>query len=385
MELITIGIILILSYTVPLVITTFNIVNLFQKNPILEKLIDCLTFILGISLSLILFKSWNPSEYYKAIVLGKTSFQLHSPIAFEHMSTILILATIAIIGYLVLRILKNRLSPIIAIISISAIYIGIALSAVFSIQLFNNIFSGKGEVPNDILYMTLFPLNYVLCSIRLIKQVIRLYIERQNKNDISYQNKILQFCQQVLSESIGWYVLAFIIMIPLLCILLIIMVLFGQMPDSFIRAFTETSDWSLSQKVSPPPIKYEGHYLCTVAVNGHKKVVKPTRAGIRHGVKITVNRQLCIANAFEQLIEERTPKLHRIVRKFYDKYGYPISKHITTPLRADIVYKIMKPLEWLFIIVLYIFDINPENRIAMQYTGNHFDSRKLSFILQNDQ
>ncbi|WP_343073709.1 DUF6688 family protein [Clostridium sp. YIM B02555] len=27
----------------------------------------------------------------------------------------------------------------------------------------------------------------------------------------------------------------------------------------------------------------------------------------------------------------------------------------------------MKPLEWLFLIVLYFCDVNPENRIAVQY------------------
>ncbi|WP_341274143.1 DUF6688 family protein [Clostridium saccharoperbutylacetonicum] len=27
----------------------------------------------------------------------------------------------------------------------------------------------------------------------------------------------------------------------------------------------------------------------------------------------------------------------------------------------------MKPLEWIFLIVLYFCDVNPENRIAVQY------------------
>ena len=27
----------------------------------------------------------------------------------------------------------------------------------------------------------------------------------------------------------------------------------------------------------------------------------------------------------------------------------------------------MKPLEWIFLIVIYLFDANPENRIAIQY------------------
>ena len=80
-----------------------------------------------------------------------------------------------------------------------------------------------------------------------------------------------------------------------------------------------------------------------------------------------VNRQLCVANAFEQLLEERTPKFHRALRKFYDTYGYPISRHIHTALAADFIYLIMKPFEWFFVAVLYLFDERPEDRIARQY------------------
>ena len=114
-------------------------------------------------------------------------------------------------------------------------------------------------------------------------------------------------------------------------------------------------------------MEYEGHYLCTVAAGGHKKVVKPLRFGKRHGAVIIVNRQLCVANAFEDLIHERTPKFHKKVRNFYDTHGYPLSNIITTPLRADIVYVLMKPLEWVFLLVLYTFDTDPEKRISAQY------------------
>jgi hypothetical protein len=146
------------------------------------------------------------------------------------------------------------------------------------------------------------------------------------------------------------------------------MLLFGQKPDSIITAFTNTADWTLSQKIPPPRIDYEGHYLCTVAACGDEKVVKPIRAGKRHGRLIVVNRQLLVANAFEDLIKERTPRFHKIVRTIYDKVGLPISKYINTKKRSNVVYFIMKPLEWLFVIVLYTFDKNPENRIAIQYT-----------------
>ncbi|HNX64697.1 MAG TPA: hypothetical protein PKI60_05880 [Oscillospiraceae bacterium] len=39
-----------------------------------------------------------------------------------------------------------------------------------------------------------------------------------------------------------------------------------------------------------------------------------------------------------------------------------------TGIREDIIYIVMKPLEYLFLFVLYLFDLNPENRISMQYT-----------------
>ena len=74
-----------------------------------------------------------------------------------------------------------------------------------------------------------------------------------------------------------------------------------------------------------------------------------------------------LANAFEQLIQERTPKLHRRIRDFYDKYGYPVSKHIRSAWSADVVYIIMKPLEWFFLLTLYLCDTKPENRINSQY------------------
>ena len=74
-----------------------------------------------------------------------------------------------------------------------------------------------------------------------------------------------------------------------------ILVLFGQRPDEAIKAFLETSDWTLSTKISPPSVTYDAHYLCTVSLRGHKNIVKPIRMGIRRGEKIVVNRQLCIA------------------------------------------------------------------------------------------
>ena len=68
--------------------------------------------------------------------------------------------------------------------------------------------------------------------------------------------------------------------------------------------------------------------------------------------------------------KEKTPRAHRLIRRFYDKYGFPVAKLIRHKWSADIVYFLMKPLEWIFLIVLYSTDVHPENRIAVQYTGD---------------
>jgi len=59
------------------------------------------------------------------------------------------------------------------------------------------------------------------------------------------------------------------------------------------------------------------------------------------------------ANAFEQILEELTPKLHKAMRGFCDNHGFPLSKLIKTKAAADFVYIVMKPLEWFFLVGVY--------------------------------
>ena len=61
------------------------------------------------------------------------------------------------------------------------------------------------------------------------------------------------------------------------------------------------------------------------------------------------------------------PRLHRNVRRFYDTYGFPLAGAIRSPWASDAVYAAMKPLEWVFLAVIYLTDPRPEDRIFMQY------------------
>lgn len=351
----------------PFVLTIINIINLFKKKKIMESLTDTLTFVLGIILTCILFITLGFKDYQDALIVKTVGtidpFEIHTPIASWSMPTVFAICLVGIISYILIRIKKLDLPPLVVVLSMSGIYICSIYMIIYIIQISKNIHE------LFLFYLILFPINYILCSIRAIIQVIKKYKEKGIGGKKEYKSQVLNRINVILNNVDNWPVLVIVFMIPVLILLICIMTLFGQRPDEAIKAFLETSDWTLSQKISPPPIVEEGHYLCTVSLRGHKNIVKPTRMGIRRGKRIVVNRQLCIANAFEDLIKEKTPRFHHFIRYIYDKYGYPLSKHINTALQADITYILMKPLEWIFLIVLYLFDKKPENRINLQYIG----------------
>ena len=258
----------------------------------------------------------------------------------------------------------NSLSPLANVFCISGILGGVVLLLVFDNQL---------QVAS---FHTFFLLIY---SIHLLW--VRIKEWQEDRTEISYENRLLQFFHQLLNKSRNWPWLAVLLALPTLALVVLILMLFGQQPDSMIKAWTNTADWAFSQKIPPQNLIIDEHYLCTVAAGGHEKVVKPQRMGVRHGHPVVVNRQLCIANAFEQVLEEKTPGFHRLLRRNYDRYGYPFAKHIKKKWAMDLIYYLMKPLEWIFLLVLYLVDRKPENRIAMQYIKpipEDFDLKKAS-------
>ena len=302
-----------------------------------------------------------------------SNMEKHTPIYTGAAATVVILWMLGLIGYAILQYIPLRkLPPLVTVLSISAMYLGVAELILFTIQVFDPV--GDGSLTDRCLL--LLPICCVLIVARLLLAKIQEWNHMvQNAEEEHFgtgkicQNSVLRWCNGILRKAAWWPLLGLVLMFPLLGILIAILMLFGQAPDSVIKAFTETSDWNLSLRQAPQNVMYDEHYLCTVAAGGHKKIVKPIRLGRRHGHEVIVNRQLCIANAFEQVLEERTPGFHRTLRHFYDTYGFPVARLIHSKYTADLVYFIMKPLEWIFLCVLYLTDAHPENRIAVQYTG----------------
>lgn len=331
------------------------------------KVFDAITFWLGSLYSYLYLGIWESVHFQADWEEVLSNASQHTPVFTQSYPTVIAIVVIGVGGYLLMTYMPLwRMPPLVTVASIAAMYLGMAQLVVWTVQVM------KGP---DYLPELLLPFNCLLIVIRTVRNKIREWNSLSVREVKCLRFRWMDSCNDWLMKAERWPLAAFLLMWPLMGILICILVLFGQKPDAFIKAWLETGGWNLSQKVSPQNIYYDEHYLCTVAAGGHERVVKPLRLGERHGHAVIVNRQLCIANAFEQVLEERTPGFHRAVRGFYDTFGFPIAKKIRSPYAADAVYVIMKPLEWLFLIVLYLVDVKPENRIAVQYTGTGWNGK----------
>lgn len=346
----------------PFLLTIINIVTLFWKSENQKwaknvRIFEYITIALGFLYSgmvLAFFEIQFQSDWSEVL----HNAQVHTPIWTVSYPTVVCLSCIGVTGYLVLSCIRiEKMPPLVIVSAIAAMYIGILECVLWIIQIFSTSY----------IILCLFPLNCIIIAAKTIRYKILEWDEKKDNQRKSFKNKYMEFLNQKMINSGCWPIVAFVLMWPILGIIICILALFGQQPDNVIKAWTETSDWNLSHRIAPQNVMYDEHYLCTVAAGGHAGIVKPIRVGERHGHQVIVNRQLCVANAFEQVIEEMTPTFHKNIRHFYDTYGFPIANMIHSPYIADVVYFIMKPLEWSFLIVLYFCDVNPENRIAVQY------------------
>lgn len=348
----------------PFVLTALNLCFCFLKHPDDEMKravthIEAVTLGLGILFSLLLMCIID-IDFTADWPQTLTGAMAHTPIFTEAYPTVLSFLGAGIAGYGLLRAVSiSKMPPLVIVSAISATYLGMIQCVLWIIQLFT--------IDGLELYLCLLPLNWILICIRLIREKVLEWKMMEETEKRTFDNPLLRKLNQKVMDSGKWPLWAFVFAWPLAGLGIMILALFGQRPDNVIRAWTETSQWNLSAKTSPPNIVYDGHYLCTAAAGGHKNLVKPLRMGIRHGHQVVVNRQLCIANGFEQILEERFPKAHKKVRHFYDTYGFSLAKIIRSPWAADAVYVLMKPLEWIFLAVIYLTDARPEDRIRMQY------------------
>lgn len=308
----------------------------------------------------------HQTQYYEQIdVIEGECYVLFGE---KHHYTLLVYFLMYHIALFILWTKENRLPPLVLALSMSIVLIGIVLNVMISIQVIGHdrsVIPYTYEDPNIAYEFLLFPILSLLIGILILVKSLK--VEHIHAKNRAYSNTFLNKCNQLLANHL-LFCGAIIITVPLVVLIAIVLLLFGQDYNSITKAFTETATWTFSQHLPPPPKNHQGHYLCTVAASGSPNVVKPLRKGNRHGYLIMVNRQLLVANAFEELVQELSPRAHRVIRVNYDKYGYDLCRHITTAQRANLIYILMKPLEWFFLVSLYLTFIKPEDKIRKHYS-----------------
>ena len=261
------------------------------------------------------------------------------------------------ISLLLLWVRKSALPPLILALGLCVLYIGLFFNGVLILQLLGS--QEGAEI------LACFPAFSLLLGFGII---IRTLCDLPKNLSFSpSKHQWLNKLNKKLSTKSALFCSSVIAILPVFVLVTLILMLFGDDYDAVSKALTETTTWGFSQHDHPPHLPHQGHYLCTVAACGSPQLVKPLRWGIRGKQRIIVNRQLQIANAFEELIADLSPTLHRFIRKNYDRYGYDLSKKIKSRWASNLTYILMKPLEWGFLLCLYTFCLRPEEKIRRQY------------------
>ena len=322
-------------------------------------------FLLVIGILVFVFAMcYSLAEYYEAIDPVNLD-EGYTPLAQKHLFSLIVFYALALVGTMKVWRKGRTLPPLALVLSVTFMVIWSIISIFIIIQVSSRS-DGKINFDSTINLFFIIPVAFHL-FINLVLFINLLKESAQVSEQRHYKNRLLNYLNRQLAGSKHHAFWVILIVFPLLILILLILLLFGQEPDSLVKVFTETTTWQLSQKAHPPYLDHQGHYLCTVAACGTPSIVKPIRLGNRHGNTIIVNRQLQIANAFEELLQERFKRTHKVIRSSYDKYGYNLSKKITSPAGSNLTYLLMKPIEWGFLIVLYFCCLEPEKKIAKQY------------------
>jgi len=277
----------------------------------------------------------------------------------DHKLTVYILIALSVVSYFYSSYKDEIASPILEVLTNCFLLFGMIFNILVAIQVWQPIWV-LGNLPIGFLFIYQLVQNH--------KRIIQSNLN----NDDTVKSGTERTAWKLLSlNPIVKFPILLILCLPILIVIASSLLLFGQKPDSIVKAFTDTYKNGFSQlDYMCENVQCGGHFLCSVAANGHGRIVSPIRYGERGGKKIICNRQLLIANAFEELIEQALPKFHKIVRTNYNKVGNLVHSYYAifeNKIVADLIYIVMKPLELVFLVTLYTLDKKPENRIAQQY------------------
>ena len=222
----------------------FLITESFNRRLRGEKRIDFIVIVLGFVLELtgIVFLIEGVSYYHNG--------ELHdgvicSPVNFDFIPTVATLLALWFLGYMILEYVPmKKLAPMVAIIAMSAMYIGVMTLAALTIQL-----QPAYEVAPTAFfqYIYVLPFCWLLITIRVIIKKIHEWKIVTAQRPVLDQEGIGTALEEALNTPLSWPIIAVLMMILVYATVVLILGLFGQPSDSIVKAFTETSGWTFSR------------------------------------------------------------------------------------------------------------------------------------------
>jgi hypothetical protein len=120
------------------------------------------------------------------------------------------------------------------------------------------------------------------------------------------------------------------------------------------------------------PTAAPGCYVCTAAARGHARFVGARAIRCGDGSVVRVNDQLRHLKLAELALIAVLPRVHRLLRRIYDRIGPVAAARLRHPFAADLAYLSLKPIEWISLAALCLIIKDPA-RVAesMLYLHAH--------------
>jgi len=96
-------------------------------------------------------------------------------------------------------------------------------------------------------------------------------------------------------------------------------------------------------------------YIATAAAKGHPGFVNSRNVHLESGITMQVNRQLNRFKCCELALKAIDPRIHGTLRRMYDHIGRWLAPSIRNPYVSDIAYLLLKPFEWMGVVLLGCF------------------------------
>lgn len=239
-------------FSVPLWLIVLDFIFFIFKK---EKLwFECIAFLLGSIFMAVAYLLWGLPGYDKPLHIND-SIRMHEPFSSYYLWAIFLFAFWGFFSYIVLKFGRRILPPVVEVILLAGVYVGIALSVACLVQLSGPKLEDTHLSSFDLTVigsLSIVPIIYILHSAHLLYRIVREKAEKQAGTQ--YEGKLFGGLNRFLLEGGHLFWMAGIALLPLLGIVVMILVLLGKQPDGIILVFTKTSDWMLSQEISPPPV-----------------------------------------------------------------------------------------------------------------------------------